>query len=409
MSDYLCGFRNGYSTQYSLIFMIEKWKKAVDQKKVAGAVLTDLSKAFDCLNHELLIAKLAAYGLDQHSLRYILSYLTGRKQRTKINYTYSSWSSIKCGVPQGSNLGPLLFNIYINDIFYFVNGNNLTNYADDNTPYAICDDVNSVIKNLENQSSVLQRWFTDNYFKMNSNKCKLIITDKHEHTANINGVLIKGDKTVKLLGVTIDNNLNFNGHINDLCRKANQKFLAIARISNYIDNKKLRILMKAFIESQFGYCPLLWMFHSRALNNKIDKLHERSLRILYKGNYDTFSDLLKKDNSFSIHQRNLQKLVIEMFKVRNGMSPLFMKEIFPTSEASYNFRHGDTFCSNNIRTVKCGKNTISHIGPRIWVKVPINLRKIKSLEIFKKNIRNLEIEGCPCSICKEYIHHFGFC
>ena len=134
---YLCGFRKVYNTQLCLIVMLDKWKRALDNGKIAGALLTDLSKAFDCINHELLIAKLHAYGFDYTSLAYIHSYLTYRKQRTNVNNSFSPWAQIKSGVPQGSILGPLLFNNYISDIFFFINETELTKYADANTPYAI--------------------------------------------------------------------------------------------------------------------------------------------------------------------------------------------------------------------------------------------------------------------------------
>ena len=117
LSKYQFEFRKGFNAQQCFIAMIELWKKSVDQKKAFGALLTDLSKAFDCVNHELLIAKCAAYGLDYLSLKLLFSYLENRKQTVRINYAFSESKSVKYGVPQGSVLGLLLFNIYICDLF----------------------------------------------------------------------------------------------------------------------------------------------------------------------------------------------------------------------------------------------------------------------------------------------------
>ena len=272
LSPYLCGFRKGYSTQHCLTVMLERWKKALDNGKIAGALLTDLSKAFDCLNHELLIAKLEAYGLGHRSLTYILSYLSDRKQRTKVNNSFSSWSNINTGVPQGSILGPLLFNIYLNDIFYFVNEGDLTNYADDTTPYVIDTNTDALIQRLENETLILTKWFSDNYLQLNADKCHLLITNHdNDIPMNVGNEVIECENSVKLLGITIDTKLDFSKHVSTLCRKASQELHALARISNFMSHDKLRLLMKAFIESQFGYCPLLCMFHSRTLNNRINR------------------------------------------------------------------------------------------------------------------------------------------
>ena len=158
--------------------LIEKWKKSVDNGGAFGALFTDLSKAFDCLSHELLIAKLDAYGFDKNALKLVNSYLSNRKQRVKINNKYSSWSEIIFGVPQSSILGPLLFNIFTCDMFYFLEDYGIANYADNSTPYNADKNVESVVNDLinEHSSSLLFRWLNDNYMKVNTGKNHLLVS-----------------------------------------------------------------------------------------------------------------------------------------------------------------------------------------------------------------------------------------
>ena len=152
ISPKICGYRQGYNTQHALLKFVETCKKTLVNKGFVGAVLMDLSKAFDCLNHELLLASLNAYGFSTDAMQMVHSYLTGRRQRVKVNGSFSSWKEMKLGVPKGSVLGPLLFNIFINDIFLLLNETEICNYADDTTIYCSHMELQEVTLRLENDT-----------------------------------------------------------------------------------------------------------------------------------------------------------------------------------------------------------------------------------------------------------------
>ena len=274
-----------------------------------GAILMDLSKAFDCIKHDLLLAQLGAYAFSREALRLVNSFLENRHQRVKINGSFSAYKQLSLGVPQSSVLGPLFFNIYINDLLLSIQDTDICNYADDTTIYACDDNLDNVIARLENDSII--HWFADNFMKLNTDTCHLLILGRNSNQrikVNVGDSVIENTEEETLLGVVIDKRLNFETHISKLCKKAGNKLFALARISGYMDSTKLRILMRAFVISQFQYCPLVWMFHSRHLNNKINRIHERALRIAYKDYESSFNTLLEKDNSVSFMQRTCKLL-----------------------------------------------------------------------------------------------------
>ena len=176
---------------------------------------------------------------------------------TRINNSFSTEGILTTGVPQGSIIGPLLFNIYINDMFLFVPEINIANYADDTTPYTTSKCINSLLKKLEDNTSEIVKWLRNNYMKSNTDKNHLIVTNCDKACITIDNNVIEANTSVKLLGVTIDNKLNFAEHISKICKTVSTKLHALARVAKFMTSEKLRIIMKAFIESQFGYCPLI--------------------------------------------------------------------------------------------------------------------------------------------------------
>ena len=156
-------------------------------------------------------------------------------------------------------------------------------------------------------------------------------------TAKTESFSIKNSSEGKLLVIKFHSNLSFENHVNSICKKASQKLHALGRISHYMDLNKRRNLMKAFITSQFSYYPLIWMFHSCNLNNKINLIHERALRLVYHNNL-SFSELLNLDNSIAVHQKHLQILWTEIYKVKNRIAPEIMKRHFELRNPSYNLR-----------------------------------------------------------------------
>ena len=268
--------------------------------------------------------------------------------------------------------------------------------------------MESLLQTLENETSITLKWFQYNEMKSNSDKCHLLILNNENNIINIGEDKITGENQVKLLGITVDNKLNFNEHVNQLCKKAGQKLHALARIAKYLDTKKLKILMKTFIESQFNYCPLVWMFHSRTLNNKINNLHERALRIVHKNDNLTFQELLNIDNSFTIHHRNLQKLATEMYKIKNNISSSLMIELFPLNKNTYDLRNKRCWETSNVRTVSYGTETLLFRGQKIWQIIPDTIRDSISLSEFKQKVRHWNPIGCTCRLCLNYVNNLGF-
>ena len=232
LSPFLAAYRKSYSTQYVLIRMVEEWKQNLDNNFIVGAVLTDLSKASDCIPHDLFIAKLSAYGLKRDLLCYFYSYLKGRKQCDQINNEQSEFDRIISGVPQGSIFGPILYNIIFKDFFFFIPKVSVHNFVDDNTLACFESTTKKLLLILESECETATNWLHNNKIIVNSDKFQVILLEKRgSNNTNIEVKVgnekIKSTLSVKLLGAHIDDKLNFIHHINKLCKSARNRLNAL--------------------------------------------------------------------------------------------------------------------------------------------------------------------------------------
>jgi len=236
LSNYLCGFRKGHSTQDALLCMLNNWQMCLNNSGKIGALMMDLSKAFDCLSYDIMISKLDAYGFGIKSLHFLYSYLTNRKQRVKIGCTVSDWLNIKRGVPQGSVLGPILFNIFLNDFILCLDNSLLCNFADDNSLYVCGSTLDLVIEKLSMDIANSIIWFKHNAMVANPEKFQLLVINHKPGTVcvKVGDFDIFNTDTVKLLGVTIDLKLTFNTHVKQVCNTVSNKTRALARIRKHL-------------------------------------------------------------------------------------------------------------------------------------------------------------------------------
>ena len=398
-SKYLCGFRKGHNPSYAILNMTRKWYACLNTSGRVGAILMDLSKAFDCLPHDLLIAKMAAYGFGKRSLKLFLNYLSNRKHRVRIGSSISELLELLLGVPQGSVLGPILFNIFINDLLFSVTESEICNFADDNTLYVCGHDIDHVLQCLQSDLGNIMKWFCSNGMVANPDKFKAIFPGTENQIINVQveSLVIESSKEVTLLGVTLDTQMTFYPYIKSICKKASTKAKALIRIRGYLTQQQADHLYNAYIMSCFNYCPLVWMFCSKQAHSLINITHFKALCARFNIFSESFDQLLLRSNTSSIHTRNLNLMVIEIFKSLNCLNPKIMWNTFEVKPSSYNLRQGQSLLIPVAKTVRA-LNSFDLRASLAWNYLPKTLKAETSLSKFKASLRLCKIY-CRCRLC----------
>lgn len=332
--------------------------------------------------------------------------MKGRKQGVSIKGKLSTLLDIIAGVPQGSILGPIMFNIFLNDIIEIFEKTTPANFADDNTLSSHAKTVECLVENLESDSRKAINWFIDNHMIANPDKFKAIVIRKDQKDStgikfDINNQEILSLNKVTLLGVVIDNKLSFDAHISEICKSAARILNALKRQNKYVVGEKIRsIVVNTYVLSQFNYCPLVWHFCGKGATHKMEKIQERALRFIYNDRTSGYIDLLEKSNTTTLYLKRVRIIAQEVYKVTNNIGPKYAKELIVDRPSKYPTRRPLDIYAPRVNQVKFGYRSFKFEAPTIWNSLPNEIRIIENFSTFKRLIKNWSGPLCRCSICK---------
>ncbi|PFX12227.1 putative RNA-directed DNA polymerase from transposon BS [Stylophora pistillata] len=408
LSGNLSGFLKGHSCTTALLKTFEDIRKKLDSSEHSAAITIDLSKAFDSINHDLLLAKLSAYGVTKDALQLLRSYLTDRKQHVKTDGVLSDWQIVRCGVPQGSILGPLLFNIYMNDVNFSDISCSLRFYADDTTGYSsnLCPSTLQI--NLQNNVGLLASWFCENFLAINHSKSQSIVFNRATLPTPfvIDSNELDYVTHMKLLGVVIDNSLSFNVHIKEVCRKVNTKVSILRRIRKFIPSDVMIKLYKAFILPHFEYASPLFIGLSKGLSAKLESTNAFALRTLLNYSKSTaYEELLKTANIKSLEHRRIEQALILVYKSIHNQTPNYIQELFSLRSNGYSLR-GHLKVVLPRPTSSYMQHSFTYQASKQWNNLTDKIRMSESLSIFRKNLQDIQLSSsydCSCLFCKQIV------
>ena len=388
------GFRPGHSTSHAIIHLINNIIKVFENNEILIGLFLDLSKAFDTLDHEILIKKLYYYGIRGVLLEWFKSYLKNRAQFVQIGDEKSEMQYLRCGVPQGSILGPLLFIIYVNDMCNISNKLNFILFADDTSVFMSNPDIQILNEAFTRELSKLFKWLSNNKLVLNYKKTNYMIFTKKK--IDFNNVELKVNEhtfqraiVTKFLGVLIDHKLTWNEHTSNMCNKI-AKNIGILRKVNYFPPKILKLLYHSFLTPYFSYCTIAWANSSKRNLDRLLKLQKKAIRIVSHAQFNSHTKPLFNDLKILnvIDIGNLQ-IGIFMYLCFTSQLPNIILHYFNlnTNIHNYSTRNAFKFHYPKLRTT-CMLNSIFYKGPRVWNNIPPEIRSSKSINVFKRKYKN---------------------
>ena len=312
LSSCQSGFRKNYSTASALLANTDSWLLNMDAGMINGVLFLDLCKAFDTVDHGILLSKLSIYGIQNKALDWFKSYLHNRTQYCRVNSATSSTRKIRCGVPQGSNLGPLLFLLYVNDLPNCLDKSCPAMYADDTNLTVCSDSINNLEEALNSEMKNIYQWLLSNKLTLNIEKTEYMIIGTRQRLAKIQenttvscgGKLWKQVYSKKTLGVLIDDNLCWNEQIDNISKKVSKGIGMLRRAKPFVSFETLKYIYQALVQPSFDYCSMVWGNCGEDSKEKLQRLQNRAARVITGDTYEIRStDILKKLNWKTLEER----------------------------------------------------------------------------------------------------------
>jgi hypothetical protein len=399
------GFRKKNSTETSLLNSTNKWFINMDKGYLNGVIFLDLKKAFDCVNHDILIRKLKLYGCSENTLCWFKSYLTNRRQMCKIGRTISQERVIRCGVPQGSTLGPLLFLLYVNDLPSCLSHSIASMFADDTNLTTSGKSIEDIQNQLNSDLENIHTWLLTNKLTLNKEKTEYMIISSRQRLAKIDddpkisldGIDIKRVKQAKTLGIVIDEKLLWKNQIDEITTKVSRGIGMLRRMKAYVPQETLRTVYSALIMPHFDYCSLVWDNCSNYLLEKLQKLQNRAARVITGKSYETrSSEILKNLGWQPLLDRRKDKRALFMFKIRNNEFPKCLTSMFNTSNnKNYNLRSNELDFALPKPNTNYLKKSFSYSGAALWNDLPKRAKdRAISVGQFRAILNNMEERAC---------------
>ena len=398
--DFQSGFRNSYSTDSCLVYLTNLIREGFDTGLYTGMILIDLQKAFDTIDHNLLLEKMIYLGFSEKTIQWFKCYLSNRAFIVNISDKFSQLGKVTCGVPQGSILGPLLFLLYVNDMPQAIS-NKLLLYADDSCILFQHKEVKTIEHHLNKDFSNLCDWFVDNKLSIHfgQDKTKTILFTsrgkrKKENYLNIvyNNIQIKQHTKVSYLGCILDETLSGESMSLKVIQKINTKLRFLYRKNKFLTPNLRRMLCNALIQPHFDYACLSWYSGlTKALKTKIQIMQNKCIRFcLNLNNLDHigFTEF-KEINWLNTSDRIIQCACSAVFKFFQKSCPEYMSEIFHiSSPGNINTRSSFLKLILPLRKTNMGQNTISFLGPQQWNRLPNNIKESRTINTFKHKLKN---------------------